>query len=321
MSRFLRNIILIVVCLTGFSIGASAQFKEEAFSQTYVGDSTSTKDTSTYGIFSFKELTRGLAHKETMRLSTMFGGSVVVPGISQIYNRDYWKIPVAYAGMGVCAGLGGHYVHKYRQSKIAYKEAFALDPTTTVSIDNNAKTMGTCLLVGAGLFYWGQLMDGVFNYDKDGPKSPSKATIYAILLPGLGQAYNGEYWKIPIYWAGLIGSAHYYSVNKKNFKRFRWIYNAANEDGYDGPISASTAQYYRNLYRRYRDYSVVAICLFYLLQVIDANVFAYMGDFEMNDDISMSIEPAVIAPDNAYALQFGGPQTTSSVGLRFGLRF
>lgn len=312
-----------MVCLTGFSVCASAQFKEEAFSQTYQSDTTATKDTSKYGMFSFKELYRGVTHKDEMRMSTMFGGSVGFPGVSQIYNRDYWKLPVIYTGIGVCAGLGGHYVHKYRQSKKAYNEAFALDPTTTVKIDKTAKHLGTGLLIGAGLFYWGSLMDGVVNYRGTHDSNPARATMYSILLPGLGQAYNGEYWKIPIYWGGLIGSAHYYSVNRKNFKRFRWIYNATYEDDYTGPVSASTALYYRDVYRRYRDYSVVAICLFYLLQVIDANVFAYMGDFEMGDDITMNIEPAVIAPDNEYAMHFGGAggMNENAVGFRIGIRF
>ena len=60
----------------------------------------------------------------------------------------------------------------------------------------------------------------------------------------------------------------------------------------------------------------------YFLQVIDANVFAYMHDFEVTDDISMNIEPTIIAPDNAYALGSGGFNSgQNAVGLKMGLRF
>ena len=57
------------------------------------------------------------------------------------------------------------------------------------------------------------------------------------------------------------------------------------------------------------------------MQVIDANVFAYMNDFEVDDNITMNIEPTVIMPDNAYALHhstplIGGP---NAVGLRLGI--
>ena len=85
------------------------------------------------------------------------------------------------------------------------------------------------------------------------------------------------------------------------------------------PISGETAKWYRDVYRRYRDYSIVATIAFYLLQVIDANVFAYMHDFQVDDNITMDISPTVIAPDNAYALQSN--PADNAIGLRLGLRF
>ena len=100
---------------------------------------------------------------------------------------------------------------------------------------------------------------------------------------------------------------------------------------YDGPVSASTAKYYRDVYRRYRDYSVVALLGVYLLQVIDANVFSYMQDFELSDDLSMSVSPAVISPDMGYAFNSSSGTGFSSgrlpmqgvdgFGLRVGFRF
>ena len=67
----------------------------------------------------------------------------------------------------------------------------------------------------------------------------------------------------------------------------------------------------------------MATALVYLLQVIDANVFAYMHDFEVSDDISMSVEPAVISPYNAYAIHTTSPYpgSTNAVGMRIGIRF
>ena len=59
----------------------------------------------------------------------------------------------------------------------------------------------------------------------------------------------------------------------------------------------------------------------YVLQVMDANVFAYMHDFEVSDDISMSVEPAIIAPNNAYAINTTPAGAENSFGLRIGLRF
>jgi ribosomal protein L21E len=67
----------------------------------------------------------------------------------------------------------------------------------------------------------------------------------------------------------------------------------------------------------------VATALVYLLQVIDANVFAYMHDFEVSDDITMNVEPAVISPYNDYAFH-ASPSTVSgqnALGMRIGIRF
>lgn len=322
--KILKYLILIPVLVVGFSVCAHAQFKEEAFTQSYNApdDTTSANDTSDK-MFSFKELFGGVAHKQDLRIGTMFAGSLFMPGISQIYNRNYWKLPIIYGGIGVCAGLGGHYLHKYNVSKKKYEELQSLLPpdmsgvNITPGIDYNAKRTGTILMVGAGLIYWGSLMDGAINYKKDIHPHPGRATVYSILLPGLGQAYNGEYWKIPIYWGCLIGSAHFLYTNNVNYQRFKRIYTESYQEGYNGPVTQSQAQYYRDVYRRYRDYSVVALVGFYLLQVIDANVFAYMHDFEVSDDISMRVEPAVIAPDNAYAMNVG----ENAIGFRIGLRF
>jgi hypothetical protein len=59
-----------------------------------------------------------------------------------------------------------------------------------------------------------------------------------------------------------------------------------------------------------------------MLQVIDANVFAYMHDFEVTDDITMQLEPAIISPDNAYAMHSTGINPNQSAfGLKVGLTF
>ena len=62
------------------------------------------------------------------------------------------------------------------------------------------------------------------------------------------------------------------------------------------------------------DYSILAVAVSYLLQVIDANVFAYMQDFEVNDEISMKVSPSVI-PMGDYA------HTPPAVGMSIGLKF
>ena len=56
------------------------------------------------------------------------------------------------------------------------------------------------------------------------PLSPSRAAFYSAILPGLGQAYNKKYWKIPIVWGAIGTGVYFYVRNDKQFDRFRDAY-------------------------------------------------------------------------------------------------
>ncbi len=282
---------------------AHAQFQSEAFNQKYTQvDSTASPDTSSK-LINFKEIFGGLAHKRTMRIGSMFGTSVLLPGTAQIYNEQYWKLPIFYGGMA--AGITGGCVmlSQYRQTG-----------------NSGQQLAGTLCFAGAGIFYYASLMDGVVCYRSDRKPLAGRATIYSILCPGLGQAYNGEYWKIPIYVGGLATAAHFYASNRTNYIRYRDIYREVSQPGYSGnsPVNATQAKYYRDAFRRYKDYSMLAIGIVYLLQIIDANVFCYMNDFEVSQDISMHIAPSVTLPEgNSYAFSGGQPAVGATLGIRF----
>lgn len=308
-SLYIAVAVLFAVVL--FPDRASAQFREEAFQQNYnePGDTTGRDSTDT--AFSFKEYFGGLSHKREARQGVLFAGSTVFIGGQQIYNKQYWKLPIIYGGMAGTAGLGIYYRHKFN-----------------VEGDKKFRTASNLCFIGTGLIYWGSLLDGVANYNRGVYPQPGKATLYSALLPGLGQAYNKEYWKIPIYYTALAGSAHFLITNNTNYKRYKRIHNEATAENstYDGPVTASSAKYYRDVFRRYRDYSVVALVGFYVLQIIDANVFAFMHNFELSDDLSVSVAPAVIAPDNYYATSAGSPRTSfgsgnEAIGVSLGLKF
>ena len=288
MKRFL--LIIFFACLAA---NVSAQFKSEAFQQSYNDDKNTIKD-STDVMFSFKEYFAGLQHKQELKIGTMFAGSLLCIGGEQIYNRQYWKLPIVYTSVLGPLGAGIYLNTQGKHDAAKY-----------------------CFL-GAGIAYWGTLMDGVISYKSPTYPLPGRATLYSLLLPGLGQAYNGEFWKIPIYLGGLGAAYYFYDTNNINYQRYRRIYKEATntEVAYTGPITAEQALYYRDVFRRYRDYSVLAIALVYLLQVIDANVFSYMHDFEIVDDMAMSVKPTVIMPDTQLAFN-PSPAFGLSVGFKF----
>lgn len=315
MTKRLPILLAALVFFLAFSGNASAQFKREAFSQNNYG--TSDADTAQKPLFSVKDYIRGIAHKDTIQIGTSFAGSMVLIGGQQIYNKQYWKLPIVYGGLGATVGMGFHYRSQYTRSLAAYNAALELDPETPYTVNDHAKQMSTYFFAGSALIYWATLMDGVVNFKSDRDPLPGRATLYSLLFPGLGQVYNHDYWKVPIYWGCLIGAYHYWALNKRNYLKYKNIYLAATSgEQYDGPFSAETALYYRDIFRRYRDYSVLAIAGFYLIQVIDANVFSYMNDFEVNEDISMHIRPTLITPD----LQFAS-RPVNAVGISLGFTF
>ena len=277
---------------------ASAQFKKEAFSQSYNSDMTSDKDTVDT-MFSFKEYFHGLQHKEEIKIGTMAAGSALVIGGCQIYNKDYWKLPIVYGTIAGGLGTGIYFSAKDR------------------------KDVAKWCYIGAGAAYWATMMDGVVNFQPSNYPHPGKATLYSILCPGLGQIYNHEYWKLPIYLGGIAAAVHFYSDFRTNYNRYRNIYLEASdsESGYSGPITAEQAKYYRDVYRRYRDYSILAIAAVYLLQVIDANVFTYMHDFEVDDDLALKVSPTVIVPDMQLASASSPTSANAALGFRMGITF
>ena len=290
---------VVVLAALACGTGARAQFRSEAFQQQYNNDDPKTTQDTVETMFSLKEYFAGLGHKQELKIGTMAAGSAVFVGGCQIYNEQYWKLPVIYGAIGGGVGAG-----------------------LVLNAKGNSNAAAWCF-AGAGVAYWAAMMDGVINYGPVDYPHAGKATLYSILLPGLGQAYNHEYWKIPVY-LGLMGfGIHYYSDCNKNFNRFRNIYLEATdkETPYTGPISAERALYYKNVYRRQRDYALLAIAACYLLQVIDANVFSYMHDFEVTDDLSMRVSPTVIIPDNQFALSPSTGSPNAAFGLRMGFSF
>lgn len=130
--------------------------------------------------------------------------------------------------------------------------------------------------------------------------SPRKAAFYSAVLPGLGQVYNREYWKIPLVYAALGITTGTFIFNMDKYRTYRNAYrirmdgNADTVDDFVGLYSDASLKVLRDGYREYVDYSVLVFVLAYGLNIVDATVFAHLKNFDMSDDLSMKIVPAVI---------------------------
>lgn len=124
------------------------------------------------------------------------------------------------------------------------------------------------------------------------PLSPSKAAFYSAILPGLGQAYNKKYWKIPIVYAAMGTGIYFYITNNKNYNRYRRAYKRRlagfNDDEFQGIVLDNNALIDgQEFYQRNRDLSLLLTVVAYVLNIVDANVDAHLLQFNVSDDLSL----------------------------------
>ena len=145
-------------------------------------------------------------------------------------------------------------------------------------------------------------------------QSPHRASMYAAVIPGLGQVYNKKYWKLPILFDGIGGVAYAISFNSERYSYYRNAYrdfiirDPANKSYLDiiqgTPITEERLytdyqQWFRDYlnnskrrFKRYRDISYAGMVAVYLVSLIDASVDAHFYYFDISDDLSFKIEPA-----------------------------
>ncbi len=137
--------------------------------------------------------------------------------------------------------------------------------------------------------------DSVQNAEKIDVLSPSRAAFYSAILPGLGQAYNGKYWKIPIVY-GAIGTGLYFvKWNADELDRYETAYKqrlAGQEDEFDGEdgnpfISTDGLVRAQNQFKKNRDLSLFVTLGLYALNIIEANVDAHLDDKAFNKQLSL----------------------------------
>lgn len=149
------------------------------------------------------------------------------------------------------------------------------------------------------------------------PHSPLKASIMSTVLPGLGQIYNGKWWKTPIIY-GALGGLIYSSVfNNIKCATYRNAYiirvddDPNTTDEFEGQFTDANLRELKDFYQKNRDLSLVFTGIIYLLNIVDASVDAHLKDFNVSDDLSLRIQPTIHQM---------GPSVVPAIGLTLVLR-
>ncbi|XCF06002.1 DUF5683 domain-containing protein [Tamlana crocina] len=156
------------------------------------------------------------------------------------------------------------------------------------------------------------------------PLAPAKAAFLSAILPGLGQAYNKKYWKIPIVYGAIGTGVYFYINNNKEYNRYRDAYKSrlagfeTDEFYFDGQgnklttprISTDRLEDAQKFYRRNKEVSLLVTFGLYALNIIDANVDAHLMQYNVDENLSL-----------APHYRFNEIDATSNLGLTLNFKF
>lgn len=157
--------------------------------------------------------------------------------------------------------------------------------------------------------------------------STQRATLYSAVLPGLGQAYNRDYWKVPIVYAGFGVIVYFIDYNTRKYYDYRdGYFNLANNTGdesykelpsyptfdADKELILQNFQRNRDYFRRWREISILSFVGFYLLNIIEANISGHFLHFDISEELAFDVMPSLAPID---------PLGNRNAGLTLSLRF
>lgn len=161
-----------------------------------------------------------------------------------------------------------------------------------------------------------------------------RALWLSVVLPGAGQIYNHKYWKLPIFYGGVVGCVYAMTWNNNMYRDYSQAYmdlvdNNPSTQSYNqflhlgNKITPENKARYEEIfrkrkdrYRRWRDLSVFSLIGVYALSIIDAYVDASLSDFDISKDLSMHIQPTII--NNQLN---SNPLSSGAIGLQCSLNF
>lgn len=128
---------------------------------------------------------------------------------------------------------------------------------------------------------------------------PKRAGLYAAILPGAGQVYNRQYWKLPIVYAALGTGVYFIQDNLTQYRKYRraYIYRIDNDPSTvdeDEQIRQYSNDNLRELQQEYRkdaDLTILLTGVGYALQIMDAVASAHLRNFDISRDISLQMKP------------------------------
>lgn len=151
--------------------------------------------------------------------------------------------------------------------------------------------------------------------------SPNTALILSAVLPGAGQVYNHQAWKVPIVYAGIGGVGYYTWYNYKEMVKFKDEYlfrvnhdQATRLEGYENYPTTNIYNMYESYNKTFQLSIIIGVAV-YGLNLLDAYISGHLFDFEMNDDITLNLAPSLANQPIFGFDQILGYQPTPTMGI------
>ena len=267
----------------------------------------------------------------------------LLPSAGHVYSRQYGKVPIYGGGMAAITFFSIKRRLDYQKHYNAYTdvlENLAVGTNDSRNLDSIRQKKRRALRdfnrsVGVGVaFYSLSIIDaylGTTMKNTNFEHSPIKAAYRSVILPGWGQAYNKQYWKIPVVYAGLgaAGFGIYYTYNQYDTYTQEYLTRTRPNYGIADPnldfLDATDLLVYRQRWRRYFEISIIAASAWYLIVILDATIQAHLFDFDVSDDLSFQVRPFLLPsqmPISAKnAAHFNGNSLGFTSGLNVNIRF
>jgi hypothetical protein len=126
-----------------------------------------------------------------------------------------------------------------------------------------------------------------------------RAGLLSALMPGLGQIYNRQYWKVPIVYAAMGTTIYMIAKNSHDYNRYRHAYvsrlaNPNSIDEFSGILNLAGVKQYQDEAKRNMDMMVVYTVALYAGQIMEAIAGAHLKNFDISKDLSMQFRPVIM---------------------------
>ncbi len=274
---------------------------------------------------------------DSMSLRRVTLTSAVLPGFGQIYNKQYWKLPILYGTVGASLGLCLWSNSKFQPLKTEFDRLTDQSLLRTPELNalqremNKYSTMRNAFMITTIASYIYFIGDACLKYSTAEVSPVNRATTLAMICPGAGQIYNKSYWRVPIVVGGFATTIYCIDWNNRGYQRFKKAYRLkadydanpelfpnGSPDEFGGRYSTSFLKNLRNSYRRNRDLCIILTAGLYILQAVDAHVDAHLRSYDISKDLSVSLTPTIGYSYNRMSPYSGGGAT---LGMNLGLTF